>query len=380
MGRIRIGVIGAGHIAQIEHVPNLLRLKDRFELRGVCDPSKTARAFIAERYSIATFESVEQLLHQPLDAVVVASPDPLHKEHVLKAFDHGLHVFCEKPLCYSSHDITGLITARDRAKRVLQVGYMKRFDPAFEAALDLLPRTAATLRHVSVEVNDPDAWPFIRHHDWRKSEDVPRTLIAEVAEKRKAQVARAIGEGADDLTLRGFCGAYASALVHDVNVVHGLLDQLGVPEGEIIGADLYAGGDGGHGSVRLLGGQALWTMTHLTVPLLPDYRERITLYFDDALIELEFPSPYLNHQPTRLTVKRGSKHRLHVEDIRPSYAEAFIEELKGFADGVAQGKALRNGAEDAARDMDLLCGLARWRMAHVSPSPRAQSRKIHATT
>lgn len=378
MGRIRIGVIGAGAIAQIEHVPNLLRLKDRFDLQGVCDPSKTARAFIAERYGIATFESVEQLLHQPLDAVVIASPDALHKEHVLTALDLGLHVFCEKPLCYSSHDIRDLITARDTAGRVLQVGTMKRFDPAYEAALDLLPKSHHTLRHISVEVNDPDAWPFIRHHDWRKGNDVPKPLIEEVAKKQRAQVARAIGSPLDDVAYRGFCSAYASALVHDVNAVHGLLDRLAVPDGEITGACLYAGGDGGHGSVRLLGGQALWTMTHLTVPRLPDYRERITLTFDDAIIELEFPSPYLNHQPTRLTVKRGSKHRLHTEDIRMGYAEAFIEELKGFAAAIAQGKPSRNSAEEAARDMDLLCGLAR-RGAGREPA-RETSRKIYATT
>jgi hypothetical protein len=91
-------------------------------------------------------------------------------------------------------------------------------------------------------------------------------------------------------------------------------------------------------------------------------------------MELEFPSPWLNHQPTRLTVKRGSKHRLHVEDIRSGYAEAFIEQLKGFADGVAQGRALRNSAEEAARDMDLLCGLARWRMASLSQPPFPFSR------
>ena len=255
---------------------------------------------------------------------------------------------------------------------------MKRFDPAYEAALELLPKTSATLRQISVEVNDPDAWPFIRHHDWRKGDDVPKALIDEVTSKQKAQLARAIGAGADPVTYRGFCSAYASALVHDVNAVHGLLDRLGVGAGEIVGADLYAGGDGGHGSVRLLDGQALLTMTHLTVPLLPDYRERITLYFDDAAIELEFPSPYLNHQPTRLTVKRASKHRLHVEDIRVGFAEAFIEELKGFADGVAQGRALRNSAEDAARDMDLLCGLARFRMRQLSP--RQAPRKVYETT
>ena len=79
--------------------------------------------------------------------------------------------------------------------------------------------------------------------------------------------------------------------MHDVNAVHGLLDALGIADGEIVGAQLFAGGEGGQGAVRLLGGQALWNMVHLTVPGLADYRERITLYFDDAALELEFPSP-----------------------------------------------------------------------------------------
>lgn len=360
MGRIRVGVIGAGGIAQIEHVPNLLALKHLFEVKGVCDPSRIARSFIAERYGIATFESLEHLLHVPLDAVVIASPDALHKEHALAALAQGLHVFCEKPLCYGSADIAELIARRDAVKRVLQVGYMKRFDPSYEAALDLLPGKGATLRHVSVEVCDPDAWPFIAHHDWRRGDDVPKALADRVARKQKEQVARAVGMDLAGDAWRGFCNAYCSSLVHDVNAVHGLLDRMGVPQGEITGAALYAGGDGGHGSVKLLGGRALWTMTHLSVPKLPDYRERITLYFDDQAIELEFPSPWLNHQPTRLTVRRGRDASLHCEDIRTSYREAFVEELEGFAAAITEGTPVRNTAEDAARDMDLLVSLVRF--------------------
>ena len=167
------------------------------------------------------------------------------------------------------------------------------------------------------------------------------------------------------MSLRGFTGAYSSALVHDVNAVHGLLDALNVPTGEIVGANLFASGDGGHGAVRLLGGQALWNMVHLTVPKLADYCERITLFFDAAKLELEFPSPYLNHHPTRLTIITSDGHTLHREDIRTGYQEAFVEELKGFWSAIVEGKPVRNTAEHAKLDMALLCGLAEWHSLHT---------------
>ena len=366
--RIRIGVIGAGGVAQIEHIPNLLCLKQKFELAGVCDPSTAARDFVATNFGVPVFENLDALLSLPLDAVIIASPDPLHLEQVLGCLARGLHVFCEKPLCYSAADIGRVIAARDAAGKVLQVGYMKRFDPGYEAAITAMPGTASSLRHVSVEVNDPGAWPFIRHHDWRRGADVSADLVAAVNEKQKEQVARAVPVALDGAAYRGFINAYCSSIVHDVNAVHGLLDTLGVPPGEITGAQLFANGDGGHGSVRLLGGQALWTRVHLTVPALADYRERITLYFDDAALELEFPSPWLNHHPARLTIKTSAGHRLKTEAIRSGYEDAFVEELKGFWLAIAEGAPVRNSAEHARRDMQLLCGLA---LVHAASSPQS---------
>ena len=368
MQRVRVGVIGAGGIAQIEHVPNLLRLKQQFEILGVYDPSAKVRAFIAQNFGLAAFEGVDQLLALPLDAVVIASPDPLHHEQILAAFARGLHVFCEKPLCYAVADIDELITARDRAGKVLQVGYMKRFDPSYQAALLRMPGTARTLRYVAVEVNDPDAWPFIRHHAWCRGDDVKPDVIASALAKQKEQVARAMPAPLDAASYRGFTGAYCSSLVHDVNVVHGLLDGLGVPAGEIAGAQIFANGEGGQGAVRLLGGQALLNMVHLKVPSLADYREHITFYFDDAVLELEFPSPWLNHQPTRLTIKKSVGHILASEDVRTGFEEAFIEELKGFWSAVVEGKPVRNTAEQARRDMNLLCGFAQFHATHT-PQP-----------
>lgn len=357
MPRLRIGVIGAGTIAQVEHIPNLVALADLFELAGVADPSATAKQFVTDTWGVPAFETSDQLLDENLDAIVIAAPDPLHHELVTTALARGLHVFCEKPLCYSPEEIADIIAARDRAGRVVQVGYMKRFDPAYRHAISVLPGTARTLRYVSVEVNDPDAWPFIAHSRAKFGNDVPDALKRAVADKKRAQIEAIFGRPLDRLAFAGFAGAYSSALIHDVNAVHGLLDALGVPDGEVVGGQIFAGGDGGQGTVRLLGGAALWTMTHLTVPKLADYRERISLYFDDAILELEFPSPYLNHQPTRLTVKRSDGHTLSATHIRAGYKGAFVEELRGFWASIVKGEPVVNLPEHAARDQKLLIAL-----------------------
>ncbi|MES0210303.1 Gfo/Idh/MocA family oxidoreductase [Mesorhizobium sp. M0028] len=363
MSRLRVGVVGAGMISQVEHIPNLLRLGELFELVGVADPSRISRQFVTDTHGIANFETIDQLFDHRLDAVVIGSPDPLHHEQVLAALARGLHVFCEKPLCYSLAEIAEIVAARDAARKIMQVGYMKRFDPSYRLALASLPGTSSTLRSVSVEVNDPDAWPFIAHLPYRRGTDIPKDMVAAVAAKQKRQVEQAIGVPFTDLAFRGFTGAYSSALIHDVNAVHGLLDALGVPDGEIVGAQIFANGDGGQGAVKLLDGQALWTMTHLTVPKLADYKERITLFFDDASLELEFPSPWLNHHPTRLTVTTSHGHTLSKKDLRAGYAEAFVEEMRGFWAAIVNGDPVVNPPEHAARDQALLLGLTRRHLA-----------------
>lgn len=359
MDRIRIGVIGAGLIAQWEHIPNLLRLRNRYTLVGVSDPSQAARDFISSQFGVPTFADGDALLEQPLDAVLIAAPDFLHVEETLKALSRRLHVFCEKPLCYGPAEADRVIAARQEAGTVVQIGTMKRHDPAYEACLDLLPDTAEGLSYVSVEVNDPDFWPYVDVHPCALVNDLPEALIADGRAAKTRQIAEALGFEPTPEIAAGFAGSYCSSLVHDVNATLGLLDRMGVPDGEVIGGSFFADGKGGMGTVRLLGGQAVWQMTHLTVPALADYSERIALYFDDRIVELQFPSPYLNHFPTGLFLRQSDGRRLETRQIRPEFGEAFVRELEAFWASIATGAPVRNTVETARRDQALLCDMAR---------------------
>jgi predicted dehydrogenase len=359
MSKVKVGVIGGGLISQVEHLPNLLAMPERFEVVGLADPSAKVRAHLSERYGIKTFATADEVLAQKPDAVVIGTPDATHADLAIAALDRGLHVFCEKPLCYSVEDADRVIAARDRAGRVMQVGYMKRFDPSWQALRKMVEGRGERLRMITVEVNDPGSWPFTDHHDFLPGDDVAKEQIDEVAKRRAEQTARAIGRPLSPLELKGFTVPFCSSSVHDVNAVHGLLDAMGLKTGEIAGSAVFADGAGAQGLIRLTPGTALWSVFHLAVPKLADYFEKITLFFDDRIFELRFPSPYLNHQPTELDEKRSDG--LHLETVlhRPSYREAFVEELRSWHASIAEGARAMNPVEEARTDMALLAALGR---------------------
>jgi len=359
VSRLRVGVVGAGLIAQVEHIPNLLSLRDRFEVVGVADPSATVRAAISERHGVATHETLDGLLADRLDALVVAVPDALHADAVLTGLGAGLHVFCEKPLCFTQREAREIAERRDAAGRVVQVGYMKRFDPNYEAALELLPADGRGLRYVSVEVSDPDSWPFVGHRPLVRADDVPADLGDDLRARQRAQAAEALGAAVDGDDLRGYADPLMSGVVHAVNSVHGMLDAMGVPDGEVVAGQIWAGGEGGAGTVSLLDGRALWHLSQVLVPGVAWYRERYTLHFDDRVVELEFPSPYLNNQQTSLRVRRSDGLRRDTVHVQAGYEEAFVRELEGFWGSVVRGDEARNTVEDAVRDARLLTEIAR---------------------
>ena len=81
----------------------------------------------------------------------------------------------------------------------------------------------------------------------------------------------------------------------------------------------------------------------------------------------DFPSPYLNHFPTRLTVRRSDGRRLETREIRPDFGEAFVLELEAFWSAIVNATPVRNTVEQAGRDQRLLCDLARHVAGNAAP-------------
>jgi len=365
MQRLRVGLIGAGLVGQAEHAFYLWEERERFAFVALADASPTVRAAVGARYGVELLRSdLKGLLTGDLDALVIAAPDPFHPELAIAALDAGLHVMCEKPLALTVAGCDQIAAARDRSGRVLQVAYMKRYDPVYRRALEFLPARVEDVKFISVEVNDPDQAPFVAHLPMTTPDDIPAALRDEMRAKNAAQLRQAAGHDLDEVGVRALSGGFLSSLVHDVAVVHGMLAHIGVEMPTI--ADHGAVFDAGRGvqlAFNLPGGGRV-SMTHVNLPGVPDYTERITVYCTDRIVELKFPSPYLRHLPTSLRVRRPGKDALalQVGDHHVSYEEAFREELRAFHAAATGTAPVQTTIEQARRDVELLTSAFRRAM------------------
>src|SRR5882724_4679242 len=109
---IRVGVVGAGAIAQLAHLPVLSKMRGA-QLVAVCDNDRNKARALADRFGVPdTFTDIEDLLEvEELDAVVIATPNHLHEPHVLSALASKRHVLCERPLSLSSRGVERILSA-----------------------------------------------------------------------------------------------------------------------------------------------------------------------------------------------------------------------------------------------------------------------------
>jgi predicted dehydrogenase len=353
--RLRVAVVGGGLVAQAEHLPYLAQFRDRFELAALVEPSEAVRDALAARYGIGqTFPDYRDALDAAgLDAVVVCSPAGTHAEVVLAALEAGLHVFVEKPMCITLADADAIVAARDEAGKVVQVGYMKRFDPAYERLLEDLPPSAAGLRYVSVVVNDPEFQPYFTQGEIVRGE-VPREVIEATRRAESEQVDSAVGNGSPEV-VRAFSEAFLGSLVHDVNLVHGVLERLGEPlPAEVVGGAWWVGGSAVSGSVRLANG-ARWDSAWIQLLGVWEYREAVAFLFEDAVQRLTFPSPWLKQSPTRY--ERTTTDEGRAVSVVERYEESFARELLHFHACVTEGVPCRTPPEQARLDIDVLTRL-----------------------
>jgi len=126
---IRVGVVGVGNMGQ-HHTRVLSMLKD-VELVGVADVNVDRGIDTASKYRVRFFEDYHDLLPH-VDAVCIAVPTRLHHSVSMTCLQAGVHVLVEKPIAANIVEAESLVNAAAESQRILQVGHIERFNPAFQ--------------------------------------------------------------------------------------------------------------------------------------------------------------------------------------------------------------------------------------------------------
>lgn len=133
--RLRVGVLGAGQIAQAAHFESCTKAANA-DLYAICDVAEDLLQRMAITHGAErTFTDYDAMLADPdVEAVIIATADAFHVPASIRALEAGKHVLCEKPVGLTVEESQALVDAAARSGRVFQVGHMKRYDAGLQAA------------------------------------------------------------------------------------------------------------------------------------------------------------------------------------------------------------------------------------------------------
>lgn len=130
-GKVQIGIIGCGGIANNKHFPSLKACSDKNDIIGFCDIVKERAVKAAKEFGTSdakVYTDYHELLKDTnIDLVHVLVSNVAHCPITVSAFEAGKHVLCEKPLAHCSSDAEKMVEAWKKSGKKFTIGYQNRF-------------------------------------------------------------------------------------------------------------------------------------------------------------------------------------------------------------------------------------------------------------
>ena len=358
MTRVRIGVIGCGAIAQIQHLPFLTELAEEFEVAVVCDISRALAEHVADWFRVpACVTDYREVLDSDVDAVLLCHNDP-KTEAVVASFNAGKHVLIEKPLCFSLDEYDAILAAAEGSGKVAQVGYVKLYEPAFDAAAEEV-RGMDDIRLIQVNVLHPDNSLHIRQFRTRSFGDVPDHAVETMHSARKSAIRDAIGEAPPHVE-RAFI-LLSGSLIHDL---YGLRVLFGLPN-RVVSTEIWS--EGGAFSTTLEYPQGhRCVATWVDLPELWDYHETLGVYTPAKRVSVSYATGFSRGVSTVTVQEVGTDGRTVSRQPEMDWESPFRRQLRHFHECITEGTYPRAPVTAAGDDISLIIDIAR---AYLSGGP-----------
>jgi hypothetical protein len=230
------------------------------------------------------------------------------------------------------------------------VGTMKRYDPAYERLLELMP--LEDLRLVGVTTLESPMNPYIEAYPLTAMTPPPAGVLAELKAEDERRLAAALPEG-DAETRYCYRWMLLDNLVHELNMLRGVLGEPTKVHQARLGRLVC--------DITLGFGPTEVHLSWVDLPGLAHYKQELAFYALDRRVTLTLPSPYLRGMPSLLTIEggeRGTPHGTRMVEV-VSYEEAFKRELLELEDAIRTGRQPRTNAIDGLHDVALCHAIAR---------------------
>jgi myo-inositol 2-dehydrogenase/D-chiro-inositol 1-dehydrogenase len=300
---LQVGVIGAGLMGST-HIRVISTAIAAAEVVAVSDAVAEAAERIAAEAGVGTIhpEALDLINDPQVQAVVIASPAETHEPFVLACLRAGKPVLCEKPLAATPEAALRVLEAEvELGRRLVQVGFMRRFDPGYADMKRRLDKG---------EVGAP-----VLVHCAHRNPTVPPTF--------------------------GSAMIITDTVVHEMDTVRWLLGE------EIVGARVYTprstsrAAEGVHDPLFVVFETASGVLVDVEafVNAQYGYDIRCEVVGEDGTISLA--------PPATVRVRRAGQEGEHLPDrFQERFASAYIHELQAWVAAIAEDRPAGASAWD----------------------------------
>ncbi|MDO4173540.1 MAG: inositol 2-dehydrogenase [Eubacteriales bacterium] len=300
---MKVAVIGAGRIGRV-HIENISTSVRDMEIQTVADPFLTSDTVdFCNSFGITNVtKDVDSVFVDPeIEAVLICSSTDTHADLIMQACEAGKHIFCEKPV---DHDVKRVRMALDAVRKAgvkLQIGFVRRFDHNHRGVYDAVRSGKIGTPHIlKISSRDPQP-PTIEY-------------------------------------VRRSGGIFYDMMIHDFDMIR-FLAGCEVTEVYAKGAVLVDPAIGAEGDVDT----ALVTLTfeNGAIGIIDNsrqavygYDQRLEVFGSEGAVQDE------NDIPNTVVVSRadGTTYGTCYQVMWDRYTQAFVDEMKAFADAVIHDK------------------------------------------
>ena len=346
MEQLRVGIVGCGEAAQILHLPSLHQLAEKFTVSAVCDVSEIVLESVGDHWQVPKrFRDYQELIAQPdVDVVLVANPNAFHADVTLAAVEAGKHVLVEKPMCITLREADAIIEARRKAGVIVQVGYMRRYAPAFIRASQLVQAMNAIRLARVHDVLGRNALMIEPTTRVIRGADIPKAALDEAAALQDRLIVEAIGDA--PAVLRRAYGLMLGLSSHDLSAMREL---LGTPR-----RVLYAAQRQGGMYLSAAFDYGDYVCQYETgIDNIARFDASLEVYGADQVVRVDYDTPYIRNLPIRLVVTRADGHGVTTQADHPGWGDAFVSEWEALYDNIRHSRGPQTSPEDFRQDLEL---------------------------